>query len=205
MYREMSDQGCVLVIDELSMFHPKVRQALAGSPMVISPNTAVLTVSPFPPAADQPQEILREWLRAQLQGVFDRYASDYDPQCELNVNDECHVRRWFTRACPRPLRCCERPARFPSNWRYSRKNSRPKTTPPSPRTYIPGWRPMIATFYSFKGGVGRSMALANVASLLCERGLRTVMLDFDLEAPGLERFFRSINPWCAAIPGSSIC
>jgi hypothetical protein len=104
MYREMSDQGCVLVIDELSMFHPKVRQALAGSPMVISPNTAVLTVSPFPPSADQPHEILREWLRAQLQGVFDRYASDYDPQCELNVSDECHVRRWLHQSLPETLK-----------------------------------------------------------------------------------------------------
>lgn len=29
---------------------------------------------------------------------------------------------------------------------------------------------MIYTFYSFKGGVGRSMALANVAEFLCSRG-----------------------------------
>lgn len=48
---------------------------------------------------------------------------------------------------------------------------------------------MIYTFYSFKGGVGRSMALANVAELLYSRGLRVLMVDFDLEAPGLERYF----------------
>ena len=48
---------------------------------------------------------------------------------------------------------------------------------------------MIFTFYSYKGGVGRSMALANVAGLLCRRGLRVLMIDFDLEAPGLEEFF----------------
>jgi hypothetical protein len=48
---------------------------------------------------------------------------------------------------------------------------------------------VILTFYSFKGGVGRSMALANVAELLIRRGLRVLMVDFDLEAPGLERFF----------------
>src|SRR5690349_22879363 len=35
-----------------------------------------------------------------------------------------------------------------------------------------GWRRMIITFYSFKGGVGRSMALANVAELMAQRGLR---------------------------------
>lgn len=48
---------------------------------------------------------------------------------------------------------------------------------------------MIYTFYSFKGGVGRSMALANIAELLYARGLKVLMVDFDLEAPGLERYF----------------
>ena len=50
---------------------------------------------------------------------------------------------------------------------------------------------MIYTFYSFKGGVGRSMALANVAELFCSFGLKVLMVDFDLEAPGLERYFHS--------------
>lgn len=49
---------------------------------------------------------------------------------------------------------------------------------------------MITTFYSFKGGVGRSMAMANVAYELASRGLRVLAIDFDLEAPGLERYFR---------------
>jgi len=47
---------------------------------------------------------------------------------------------------------------------------------------------MIYTFYSYKGGVGRSMALANVAKWYYLRGLRVVMIDWDLEAPGLESF-----------------
>lgn len=44
------------------------------------------------------------------------------------------------------------------------------------------------TFYSYKGGVGRSMALANVAADLAAKGRRVVMIDFDLEAPGLDAF-----------------
>jgi MinD-like ATPase involved in chromosome partitioning or flagellar assembly len=47
----------------------------------------------------------------------------------------------------------------------------------------------IVTFYSYKGGVGRTMALANVAVLLAQRGLRVLVVDWDLEAPGLERYF----------------
>ncbi len=47
----------------------------------------------------------------------------------------------------------------------------------------------IVTFYSYKGGVGRTMTLANVAVLLAQRGLRTLVVDWDLEAPGLEQYF----------------
>lgn len=47
----------------------------------------------------------------------------------------------------------------------------------------------IVTFYSYKGGVGRSMALANVAVLLAKRGLKVLAVDWDLEAPGLEKYF----------------
>jgi MinD-like ATPase involved in chromosome partitioning or flagellar assembly len=41
------------------------------------------------------------------------------------------------------------------------------------------------TFYSYKGGVGRSLVLANLAQRLVEFGKSVCMLDFDLEAPGL--------------------
>lgn len=47
----------------------------------------------------------------------------------------------------------------------------------------------IISFYSYKGGVGRSMAVANVATLLAHRGRRVLVVDFDLEAPGLHRYF----------------
>lgn len=43
----------------------------------------------------------------------------------------------------------------------------------------------FVTFYSFKGGVGRSMALINTAGILAGRGFRVLVIDMDLEAPGL--------------------
>ena len=51
----------------------------------------------------------------------------------------------------------------------------------------------IITFFSYKGGVGRSMALANVAVLLARWGHRILMVDWDLEAPGLETFFSQLR------------
>jgi formylglycine-generating enzyme required for sulfatase activity/cellulose biosynthesis protein BcsQ len=47
----------------------------------------------------------------------------------------------------------------------------------------------IVTFYSYKGGTGRSMALANVGWVLASSGKRVLAIDWDLEAPGLHRYF----------------
>jgi cellulose biosynthesis protein BcsQ len=47
----------------------------------------------------------------------------------------------------------------------------------------------VITFYSYKGGVGRSFTLANVAILLARWGHRVLTIDWDLEAPGLHQYF----------------
>lgn len=44
-------------------------------------------------------------------------------------------------------------------------------------------------FYSYKGGVGRSLLLANAARFLARLGKGVVALDFDFEAPGLHYKF----------------
>lgn len=49
----------------------------------------------------------------------------------------------------------------------------------------------VTTFYSYKGGVGRTFLLANVAWLLARWGRRVLCLDWDLEAPGLHRYLVS--------------
>ncbi|MDH6610950.1 cellulose biosynthesis protein BcsQ [Streptomyces sp. SAI-208] len=53
----------------------------------------------------------------------------------------------------------------------------------------------IITFYSYKGGVGRTMALANVAWILAANGHRVLAVDWDLETPGgLPRYFKPFLP-----------
>jgi cellulose biosynthesis protein BcsQ len=53
---------------------------------------------------------------------------------------------------------------------------------------------MIATFYSYKDGVGRTMALANIGELLREAGLRVLLVDLDLQGPSLDRYFWNHHP-----------
>ena len=52
----------------------------------------------------------------------------------------------------------------------------------------------ILTFYSYKGGVGRSMGLANVATLFAKWRRRVLVIDWDLEAPGIEAYFKNYDP-----------
>src|SRR5438874_4179452 len=48
--------------------------------------------------------------------------------------------------------------------------------------------PYWVTFYSYKGGVGRTLSLVNSAAILAQQGRRVLLVDFDLEAPGLDSF-----------------
>lgn len=47
----------------------------------------------------------------------------------------------------------------------------------------------VVTFYSYKGGVGRTSTLANIAWGLSGSGKKLLAVDWDLEAPGLTNYF----------------
>ena len=61
----------------------------------------------------------------------------------------------------------------------------------------------VSTFYSYKGGTGRTMALANVAWILAATGKRVLTIDWDLEAPGLHRYLAPFlsDPECTQTEG----
>jgi cellulose biosynthesis protein BcsQ len=47
----------------------------------------------------------------------------------------------------------------------------------------------IVTFYSVQGGTGCTMAIANIAWILAAAGNKVLVVDWDLEAPSLYRYF----------------
>lgn len=52
-----------------------------------------------------------------------------------------------------------------------------------------GHKPAIISFFSFKGGVGRTSSLVATALTLARDGHRVAIVDLDLEAPGLATIF----------------
>lgn len=63
------------------------------------------------------------------------------------------------------------------------------------------YKAKVATFYSFKGGLGRTTALVLAAIYIARQGKKVVLVDFDLEAPGLSSLFISDFPKYTSVKG----
>ncbi|PWK16525.1 MinD/ParA family ATP-binding protein [Tumebacillus permanentifrigoris] len=74
---------------------------------------------------------------------------------------------------------------YRNNYSNAQQNIETKPAQHSTRT---------VTFYSYKGGVGRTTALVHVANILAKRGNKVLLLDLDLEAPSLHMIFNKISP-----------
>lgn len=62
-------------------------------------------------------------------------------------------------------------------------------TPATPLWALERGAPAVVAFYSFKGGVGRSTLVGIMAWQLARLGKRVVVVDLDVEAPGLGSLF----------------
>ncbi|MBI4859846.1 MAG: ParA family protein [Candidatus Riflebacteria bacterium] len=51
-------------------------------------------------------------------------------------------------------------------------------------------KPPVVAFYGFRGGAGRTTALGHIAAILSGRQVQVVVIDLDLEAPGLHHVLR---------------
>ena len=61
---------------------------------------SIVTISPFNPASSPVNQVLESEARRRLAGALERYATDFDPQCELAVGEERRLRRWLHSSLP---------------------------------------------------------------------------------------------------------
>ncbi|MFF1722634.1 FxSxx-COOH system tetratricopeptide repeat protein [Streptomyces sviceus] len=59
----------------------------------------------------------------------------------------------------------------------------------------PGRQAKIITFYSYKAGAGRTMALANIAWIMASQGKSVLAVDWDLDDPGLHLYYSKYLPY----------
>ncbi|MCB1896969.1 MAG: DUF4062 domain-containing protein [Rhodocyclaceae bacterium] len=108
-YRTIARAGCVVLVDEISLFHPTLRQAFQNSPFFNNDLVAIVTVSPFDPGREEVEALLEDATRRRLAGAFDRYAVEFDPQCELAVGNERRFKRWLHCSLPATLSRLQEP------------------------------------------------------------------------------------------------
>ncbi len=109
VYRAVARAGCVVLVDEVSLFHPVLRETFQNSPFFNNDQVAIVTISPFDPARGVLDALLEDAARKRLAGAFDRYAVEYDPQCELAVGDERRLKRWLHASLPATLQRLQEP------------------------------------------------------------------------------------------------
>ena len=145
------------------------------------------------PDLEQLEKLLGDELGAWFAGPILSTASDLPDEARLAKN-------LFQKASPWPSRWPTE-GRTPTGarpidvtrWRALQRSLSKEawltTEPASPPWPLVERAPAIVAFSSFKGGVGRSTALAVVAWQLAREGKKVVCIDLDLEAPGLAALF----------------
>jgi hypothetical protein len=103
IYRDIARRGCLVVVDELSLFHPGVRQAFVGSPLRDGDQVAFVTLSPFDPTVGSPLAGIREQLDEYLVQAARRFGEVFDPLCEMGVPERRRLDRWLYRSLPRAV------------------------------------------------------------------------------------------------------
>jgi len=103
IYQHIAQTGCLVIVDELSLFHDRVRQLLARSPLMTGEQVAFVTLSPLDPSAGHPHALIRQQLDAYLTQATRRFSEILDPFCEIGIPERLRLNRWLYGSLPRAV------------------------------------------------------------------------------------------------------
>ncbi|WP_280140571.1 DUF4062 domain-containing protein [Geodermatophilus africanus] len=103
IYQTIAQTGCLVVVDELSLFHEQVRQLLISSPLLTGEQVAFVTLSPLDPSAGHPHLLIRQQLDAYLTQATRRFSEILDPLCEIGIPERRRLNRWLYGSLPRAV------------------------------------------------------------------------------------------------------
>jgi hypothetical protein len=95
IFNEITETGCIVIVDEYSLFHPDLQRMLAHSKLFASDLVSLVTISPTNPYSVSPFDLIEHELSERLMDAFARFSEAYDPQCELSVGDDRRLKRWL--------------------------------------------------------------------------------------------------------------
>jgi hypothetical protein len=103
IYQDIARTGCLVIVDELSLFHERVRRTFAASPLPSGEQVAFVTVSPLDPFAGPPHASIRRQLDAYLAQPARRFSEVLDPLCEMGIAERRRLNRWLHSNLPQAV------------------------------------------------------------------------------------------------------
>jgi hypothetical protein len=99
-WRRLSQLGCVMVVDGMSLFHPDLRAKVQRSELGSSQRTSLVVVSPLSPHHIPLSVLVEEHIRHHLPRAFDRFENQFDALCEVGAGGVRQLKRWLLAALP---------------------------------------------------------------------------------------------------------
>lgn len=93
------ERGGLVIVDELALFHPRLRQA--ADELLRTSRSAVVSISPSDPLHEPTSRLLGDLSFLRVGSIVERFKLQHDPQCELTLNCDERLVRWLRHAIPR--------------------------------------------------------------------------------------------------------
>jgi hypothetical protein len=109
------EEGCLLIVDTFSLFHPLVRKRLLKSKLASEPKSAVIFISPTAISTNVLTNSTEDLIRNELDEAYERYDSKSEILCEVNVGDLRSFQRWIVAAISTEMQMAHNPNAHPAN------------------------------------------------------------------------------------------
>lgn len=113
IYDDIARNGCLAIVDEISLFHDAIRSIFKDSPLSRAGQVALVSLSPLDPTLGTPQAVIRDKLDEFLVAAAQRFNVGLDPLCEMGVSQPRRLERWLGESLPRAARALRQARRDP--------------------------------------------------------------------------------------------
>jgi hypothetical protein len=109
VWEQLGESGCILIIDAVSLFHPKLRLMLSNSGLSSTNKTAILIMSPLNSYENSVNDCIEDLIDSHLELAFSRYSKKWDKLCEIGIGNSLALQRWLYAAIPNEVRIMSTP------------------------------------------------------------------------------------------------
>jgi hypothetical protein len=110
VYDDMARHGCLVIVDEISLFDNAVRTTFNTSPLSTAGQVALTSLSPLDPMLGTPQALIRDKLDSYLAAAAQRFNVGLDPLCEIGVSQPRRLDRWLGESLPQAASVLRQPS-----------------------------------------------------------------------------------------------